>query len=1205
MKHILPTFRRFTGKRLRLASILLLAGLVVFGWTQRSTAANPSSGTLSVANPTLTYTAGPFAISNPSGTAGEVQCNAQFPCDEYALTVNVPAGYDNTHSIKVTTTYNAPDTDYDLYIRQGAMEVASAASSSNPEVALFDATSGSYTVRNVPYAVAGGSISVRIELIEKAVNPPPPPGGSGIAPRFEVYQPPAAMGNSAGEPTLGVGKAAPAYPAGRAMFIAGLETLRVTFNDCASPATALWEDVSAPTTSVTTLDPILQTDFDTGRTVVSQLAGKASLMAVTDNDGGTNGQAAGDWTPSQGSGINSGVDHQTVGAGPFRPGLPDGVGFTSAFYYASQDIAVAQLALSRDGGITYGAAVPMYNLTQCSGLHGHIQVTPNGANGNPTTHTGKVYVPNKSCGGQQGFATSADEGVTFTVEKAPGSTSGSNDPGMGIDNAGRVYFGYANGDGRMRAAVYDVDEANAANRWKFDQDIGAQLGIKNAVFPTAIGGSQGRAAIAFLGTTTAGDFNNMSFTGVWHGYVSYTYDGGQSWTTVNVTPNDPVQRGSICTSGTTCGADRNLLDFNDITVDREGRVLFGFADGCLNCTAPANSRSAKATIARQSGGRRLFAAFDPVEPTVPKAPKVNSATQDGLGVVTVSWQTPDNGGSAITGYKVSRKTGAAGTYAVVGNVSANRNQYVDNTAMTGVQYFYKVTATNLIGEGTNCGDFPIGAAVALESPCVAPGVSVMVDPAGDGLVGLAQRDIRLVSLNEIYDPAVSANTIYASIKVNAAFLATGPPATSRWTFFFKRTDAANVTTEWFLAMVTDDTANPGTPVYRYGHVTVNPTTGTRTLNTDGTATGSFSGDTIFISTRNLVRTGTGLIFPPLTAGEIFTGMTATTQQSSGVLLINDDSATATTTYPLVGNQFCRPNVAPNAVLTGTPLTGNAPLAVTFSGAGSSDPDTAAPADTIASYTLDFGDGTAPVTQSGPSFTHTYTNAGAYQARLTVRDSRNKVSTNVAAVVIETQQSGPRLMALDLGTTNSGTAQTLIGGCKPDKGRVVLTQAAPAGGFVVTLSDTLNAASVPATVTVPAGQTFVEFLTTTMQLSMAETGTVTARAGSDSFSQALIVRPVKVRSITLSPSNVVTGATTVTGTATLECAMVNPLVAALESSVPSVATVGSSSLNFAANQTTNTFSITTYAQQNKPKATIINATAPGATTVGAKLTVNNQ
>src|SRR5207253_1405176 len=75
-----------------------------------------------------------------------------------------------------------------------------------------------------------------------------------------------------------------------------------------------------------------------------------------------------------------------------------------------------------------------------------------------------------------------------------------------------------------------------------------------------------------------------------------------------------------------------------------------------------------------------------------------------------------------------------------------------------------------------------------------------------------------------------------------------------------------------------------------------------------------------------------------------------------------DSLSFTGTFTVNNNQVCRPNTCPVAVLNATtPTSGNAPLTVGFSGAGSSDPDTAAPADTIASYTFNFGDGSPEVT----------------------------------------------------------------------------------------------------------------------------------------------------------------------------------------------------------------------------------------------------
>src|SRR4029079_16207330 len=128
---------------------------------------------------------------------------------------------------------------------------------------------------------------------------------------------------------------------------------------------------------------------------------------------------------------------------------------------------------------------------------------------------------------------------------------------------------------------------------------------QGSAFPAVVAGDSDRAAFAFLGTTYGGSGafgDDPNWPGVWHLYVATTYDGGKTWTTVDATPNDPVQRGTICGGGTLgCGTGtRNLLYCNDATCDNKGRVLVAYADGCLDSciAAPPNSFSSLATIAR-------------------------------------------------------------------------------------------------------------------------------------------------------------------------------------------------------------------------------------------------------------------------------------------------------------------------------------------------------------------------------------------------------------------------------------------------------------------------------------------------------------------------------------------------------------------------------------------------------------------------------
>lgn len=606
-----------------IAAGMLLALAIPFNPTEAS---NPTAGTLSPAAGTSVTWIG----TAPGGASpeGETTCVEGTNCETYTLTLSgAPADWTGKR-VKVKLDWLAPATDYDLYIHKGSVtgpEVnRSAGGPTISEAAEIDPTvsgTGVYAVHVVYFAASGtadqytGKASV--ETITAGPSPTPPPVSNATPPTYDNFVPPSNLGQSAGEPTIGLN-----WATGRAMFIASLQTLRVTFDDTVSPATATWVNKPATNTSVTSFDPILFTDSQTNRTFVSQLLPtKVSLMAFTDDDGDN-------WTPSQGSGINSGVDHQSVGGGPYAR-HPDGsfkgavvrnplITYPNAVYYASQDIGVAEIARSDDGGITFGVAVPMYDITECGGLHGHIKVAPDGT----------VYVPNKGCGDEQAVVVSEDNGLTWNVRKIPGSKSGRTDPSVGIGKDGTIYVGYANGDGKARVAV----SRDRGLTWINDSDVGYYLNINNTVFPAVTAGDGDRAAFFFLGTDKAGsagtgtDQTAPYFDGVWYGYIATTYDRGRTWVTVRAT-TDPVQRGVICTNGTTCpSGTRNLLDFNDMEVDQKGRAVAGLADGCITAacvqgtdkngdgafnTRFDNDGSRRALILRQSSGLGLFREFDP------------------------------------------------------------------------------------------------------------------------------------------------------------------------------------------------------------------------------------------------------------------------------------------------------------------------------------------------------------------------------------------------------------------------------------------------------------------------------------------------------------------------------------------------------------------------------------------------------------------
>jgi hypothetical protein len=498
---------------------------------------------------------------------------------------------------------------------------------------------------------------------------------------FTNFVAPANLGNDAGEPSIGAN-----WTTGNIMYLAGFDAMRVNnFNDATGSAT--WTDVSPPLQTISA-DPILFTDSRTNRTFVSQLAADCSSLFFTDQDG-----APGSWTTNPvGCGLAATPDHQTVGGGPFAPGL-SGVGYSDTVYYCAQGGATAECALSINGGLSFNPAVPIYTALDCFGLHGHIRSAPNGT----------VYVPNADCGGKAAVVRSTNNGMNWTVLPVSGSsTQDESDPSVAVATDGTVYMGWQQGTGHAYAAISTDQGAT----WQKVTDVGALAGVQNMQFPEMIAGDGDRAAYAFLGTPTGGNDQTTSFSGIWHLYVATTYDRGTTWNVVDATPSDPVQRGMICMSGTLgCPTNangtntRNLLDFMDITVAKNGLVYVAYADGCVgSCVTSGsggNSGTAKASIAKQSGGFGLFSAYDPSGPTVPGAPALSATA--GNASVSLSWTAPPNGGSAITNYKVYRGTSSGGEtlLTTLGNVTS----YTDTAVTNGTTYYYQVSAVNAIGEG--------------------------------------------------------------------------------------------------------------------------------------------------------------------------------------------------------------------------------------------------------------------------------------------------------------------------------------------------------------------------------------------------------------------------------------------------------------------------------------------------------------------------
>jgi hypothetical protein len=719
--------------------VIVLSGSLAFAAT------TPSSGTVSPASPTVSFSGGPFSVGNPAPLGDAHPVCTDSNCGVYALTVQVPASDFNTYRARLTvgwtnsgsTTTGGTESDFDVYVYSGdfatGTQRASAATIDNPEMTTFDVTGGTYTIYVEAFDVSPTvTFNASVTLLNAAQttvpwptarpNPTFPTG----TPRFYNYHPPSGVAEDAGEPSIGVNWNSEKVFGGKGnggtvTYFGGFlpYMLRTTFDDRTNPATVTWEQAPLTVANAPRVygDPILFTDSRTGRTFVSQELGLTPLgstMEWTDNDGLS-------FTPSEGSGAPSGVDHQTVGGGPFHAPIPTGINplYPNGVWYCSQAIADAVCSISLDGGITFGPAVPMYSVADCSGLHGHIKIGPDGT----------AYVPNRACGGSLPYHTGAgaghallvseNNGISWNIRRVQingqpitGSTKTDRDPAVAVGNDGTVYFAYQAADGHSRVAVSTDKGLN----WIRDTDVGTAMGVQNALFHVAVAGDAGRAAIGFFGTETGGaNYNQPDFPGVWYLYIATTLDGGQTWTTQNATPGDPVQRGGICGGG----GCRNLLDFFDATIDKRGRVLIGYDDGCVSETCISGQRqygmiaqndfTAKAVIARQASGKRMFAAYDAeagpdVNPGPPPPPPPHASSCDGNVISDAAGDAAHpllgaNGGSLdavdITAVKFSVNGDKLATTTTVKNLSLT-----PVTGTLGTYYYVTWTAARKNADGT-------------------------------------------------------------------------------------------------------------------------------------------------------------------------------------------------------------------------------------------------------------------------------------------------------------------------------------------------------------------------------------------------------------------------------------------------------------------------------------------------------------------------
>src|SRR4029077_20228948 len=259
--------------RILLASLLCataaLLGMFSF---QSSATPTPASGTLSPANPIITYT--DTLVENTTGVVGAPVCTVPNTCSDFMLTVNAHS-VAATKEIFIEGTWTPAQDDFDIYIEDtGGNVIAQNSSTANPSALILPIPAdGTVYHIFILASVGAGNLNALVKLID---IPNPVNQGPGAPPRYMNY--PAGSGQAnGGEPSIGVDwnpnvatlKHDLVNTGGVALYttaaaVNSVTNWRASFDDCSSPAVNLWENISVQTTPAG-LDVIGFTDhYSTG-----------------------------------------------------------------------------------------------------------------------------------------------------------------------------------------------------------------------------------------------------------------------------------------------------------------------------------------------------------------------------------------------------------------------------------------------------------------------------------------------------------------------------------------------------------------------------------------------------------------------------------------------------------------------------------------------------------------------------------------------------------------------------------------------------------------------------------------------------------------------------------------------------------------------------------------------------------------------------
>jgi hypothetical protein len=241
-----------------------------------------------------------------------------------------------------------------------------------------------------------------------------------------------------------------------------------------------------------------------------------------------------------------------------------------AYHLTHQIPSGLVVSKSVDGGLTYPlrtiAATPI-DQTGCICPPGNL-ISEAGTGGLGTgDKVGFVY--STSTGGVN-FARSTNGGLTFSQSTVgPASDADTTQAFPVVANAG---------GGKLAAVCLEINGKTSRVQYSGSTNWGQSWSAPKTLVSTGasvypwVAASGSKVAVSLYHTDTTGEPNSVPDSAQWFESFLESTDGGSTFSALQTVDPTAAKSGPICTEGTGCSGDRELLDFQSLTLDGSNRA---------------------------------------------------------------------------------------------------------------------------------------------------------------------------------------------------------------------------------------------------------------------------------------------------------------------------------------------------------------------------------------------------------------------------------------------------------------------------------------------------------------------------------------------------------------------------------------------------------------------------------------------------------